>query len=224
MLEEAVNELRGEQVTAAAPVRVDLPVTAYVPPEYIAYEATKIDVHRRISRAASLSELGDVEAELTDRFGPPPEPVANLLALQAIRIKAAELGATAVTGRGGRVQVDGLELDDAWATRLRQGGGRVVYLKQKKSLAAHREGGGHETGGPPAAAAPECRPALAPTPASHSPAAAAPAGGSASESAGGGPASESHAAPPSSRTAASAFLRWVEATIDAIIDARASDP
>ncbi|HOT24194.1 MAG TPA: transcription-repair coupling factor [Thermoleophilia bacterium] len=224
MLEEAVNELRGEQVTAAAPVRVDLPVTAYVPPEYIAYEATKIDVHRRISRAASLSELGDVEAELTDRFGPPPEPVANLLALQAIRIKAAELGATAVTGRGGRVQVDGLELDDAWATRLRQGGGRVVYLKQKKSLAAHREGGGHETGGPPAAAAPECRPALAPTPASHSPAAAAPAGGPASESAGGGPASESHAAPPSSRTAASAFLRWVEATIDAIIDARASDP
>ncbi len=85
MLEEAVNELRGEQAAVTAPVRVDLPVTAYVPPDYIVYEATKIDAHRRIARAADLNELGDVEAELTDRFGPPPEPVANLLALQAIR-------------------------------------------------------------------------------------------------------------------------------------------
>jgi transcription-repair coupling factor (superfamily II helicase) len=178
MLEEAVNELRGEQAAVTAPVRVDLPVTAYVPPEYIAYEATKIDAHRRIARAADLDQLGDVEAELTDRFGAPPEPVANLLALQAIRLKAAELGAAAVTGRGDRVQIDGLELDDAWAGRLRAAGGRVAYFKQKKSLAAHRDGGG------PAAAA--------------SPA-------------------------PSRRATASALLGWVEATIDGIIDARASE-
>jgi transcription-repair coupling factor (superfamily II helicase) len=176
MLEEAVNELRGEQAAVTAPVRVDLPVTAYVPPEYIAYEATKIDAHRRIARATDLNQLGDVEAELTDRFGPPPEPVANLLALQAIRLKAAELGATAVTGRGDRVQLDGLELDDAWAGRLRAAGGRVAYFKAKKSLAAHRDGG------EPAAAA----------------------------------------APPSRRATASPVLGWVEATIDGIIDARAS--
>ena len=150
MLEEAVDELRGEQAAVTAPVRVDLPVTAYVPPEYIAYEATKIDAHRRIARAADLNQLGDVEAELTDRFGPPPEPVANLLALQAIRLKAAELGATAVTGRGDRVQLDGLELDDAWAGRLRAAGGRVAYFKAKKSLAVHRD---DAQGGPPAAAA-----------------------------------------------------------------------
>ncbi len=129
MLEEAVNELRGEQAAVTAPVRVDLPVTAYVPPDYIVYEATKIDAHRRIARAANLNELGDVEAELTDRFGPPPEPVANLLALQAIRLKAAELGATAVTGRGDRVQIDGLELDDACG-RPPAGGRRPRRLLQ----------------------------------------------------------------------------------------------
>ncbi|MFA4966418.1 MAG: transcription-repair coupling factor, partial [Thermoleophilia bacterium] len=134
MLEEAVRELQGEQAVLAAPVRVDLPVTAYVPPEYIAYEASKIDAHRRIARAASLGQLGDVEAELTDRFGPPPEPVANLLALQAVKLKAAELGASAVTGRGGRLQVEGVDLDDAWAARLRAAGERLVYFKQKRSL------------------------------------------------------------------------------------------
>jgi len=195
MLEEAVNELRGEQAAVTAPVRVDLPVTAYVPPDYIVYEATKIDAHRRIARAADLNELGDVEAELTDRFGPPPEPVANLLALQAIRVKAAELGATAVTGRGDRVQVDGLELDDAWAGRLRAAGGRVAYFKQKKSLAAHRDGeAGAAAGEATASAAPSAGP----------------------------PTAIAAAQAPSRRATASHVLTWVEATMDAIIDARAS--
>ena len=129
MLEEAVHELQGEQAALPAPVRVDLPVTAYVPPEYIAYEASKIDAHRRIARARSLRELGDVRAELADRFGPPPEPVEHLLTLQAIRLKAAELPATAVAYRGGRLQLDGLDLDDDWAARLRAANERVRVLQ-----------------------------------------------------------------------------------------------
>ncbi len=138
MLEEAVNELRGERGALAQPVRVDLAVTAYVPPDYIAYEATKIDAHRRIAKARSLRELGDVTAELRDRFGPPPEAVQHLLDLQAIRLKAAELGATSVSSRGARLQVDGLDLDDEWAARLRAGNERLVYFKQKHQLSAHR--------------------------------------------------------------------------------------
>ena len=53
MLEDAVHEMQGEAALLTAPVRVELPVTAYIPPEYIAYEAAKIDAHRRIARAAS---------------------------------------------------------------------------------------------------------------------------------------------------------------------------
>jgi len=140
MLEEAVQELQGERAALVAPVRVDLPVTAYVPPEYIAYEASKIDAHRRIARARTTGELGDVRAELADRFGAPPDPVEDLLTLQAIRIKAAELGASTVAYRGSRLQVDGLDLDDDWAARLRAAESRVVYSRKRASLGAHREG------------------------------------------------------------------------------------
>jgi len=140
MLEEAVNELAGEQSALTAPVRVDLPVTAYVPPDYIAYEATKIDAHRRIARARTVGELGDVRAELADRFGPPPEPVENLITLQAIRLKAAELGATAVAYRGSRLQVDGLDLDDDSAARVRTSMYRATFFKKDHLLAVHREG------------------------------------------------------------------------------------
>ncbi|HSL94531.1 MAG TPA: transcription-repair coupling factor, partial [Thermoleophilia bacterium] len=140
MLEEAVAELRGEHVAALATVRLDVPVTAYVPPDYIAYEATKVDAHRRIARAATLGELGDVRAELADRFGAPPGPVENLLALQALRIKAGELGLRAVTLRGARLQLDGLELDSGDAARLRAALPRAVYLAQRAALTVHGDG------------------------------------------------------------------------------------
>jgi len=139
MLEEAVHELQGEQAVLAPPVRIDLPVTAYVPPDYIAYEASKIDAHRRIARARDLNALGDVKAELSDRFGPPPEPVESLLTLQAIRLKAAELAASSVAYRGKRLQFEGVDLDDEWAARLRAAHERIVYFKQRRSLTAHRE-------------------------------------------------------------------------------------
>jgi transcription-repair coupling factor (superfamily II helicase) len=138
MLEEAVHELQGERAAPTAAVRVDVPLTAYVPPEYIVYEASKIDAHRRIARARELGELSDVRAELGDRFGSPPEPVENLLALQAVRIKAAQLGAAAVADRGGRLHIEGLDLDDEWAERVRAANERFVYFKQRRSLSAHR--------------------------------------------------------------------------------------
>ncbi len=140
MLDDAVHEMQGEEAAAVAPVRVELPVTAYIPPEYIAYEATKIDVHRRIARAAGLGELGDVRAELADRFGPPPDPVESLLSLQAIKLKATELGAGAITYRGSRLHVEGLDLDDETASRLRTFQPRAAYFKQQRALNVHRDG------------------------------------------------------------------------------------
>jgi transcription-repair coupling factor (superfamily II helicase) len=137
LLEEAVGELRGQPVQQEKPVRVDIPVTAYVPPEYIAYEATKIDVHRRMARTRDLQELDGLRAELSDRFGLPPEPVDALLRLQAVRIKAAATGATGVGYRTGRLSVDGLVLDDLSAARLRLAEPRAAYFKARESLVAH---------------------------------------------------------------------------------------
>ncbi len=138
LLEEAVAEQRGEPPATLPPVRLEIPVTAYVPPDYIAYEATKIDAHRRIAQAGDPRALDEVRAELTDRFGAPPEPVDNLLRLQDIRLKAAALRATAVVYRGGRLQVEGLQLDDEWAAAVRAAGDEYAYFKQKHVLAAHK--------------------------------------------------------------------------------------
>ena len=141
MLDDAVQELRGEAAPLAAPVRVEVPVSAYVPPEYIAYEATKIDVHRRIAAVDDEGRLEQLRLELADRFGPVPEPVENLMALQQARLLAARLGAAAVVARGGRLQVDGLRLGDEEAARLRAAHPGFVYFKQRAQLTAHPQAG-----------------------------------------------------------------------------------
>ncbi len=140
LLEEAVAEQRGEPPASLPLVRLEIPVTAYVPPDYIAYEATKIDAHRRIAQSNEPRALDEVRAELTDRFGAPPEPVENLLLLQSIRLQAAALRASAVVFRGGRLQVEGLDLDDAWAAKLRATSDDYLYFKQKRTLTALKRG------------------------------------------------------------------------------------
>src|SRR6266404_4209399 len=122
MLAEAVAELSGERRIAARPVRVDARVDAYVPPAYIASEALKIDLHRRLALSESEDELRELQAGTEDRFGPLPEPVENLFAIQEAKLKLARLGADYLVFRGGRATVGPVELGSGELRALR---GRV---------------------------------------------------------------------------------------------------
>mgnify|MGYP002137398459 CR=1 FL=1 len=102
----------------AEPVRLDVNVDAYIPADYVPYEQAKIDVHRRIAGAREVAELGTLRDELEDRFGPVPEPLANLLSLQQARIRFGQAGARSVTFRGGRLSVTPIDLDGDAASEL----------------------------------------------------------------------------------------------------------
>ncbi len=102
------------------PVRLDVSVDAYVPADYIPYEAAKIDVHRRVAAAREVGDLAELRDELEDRFGPVPLPLENLLALQQARIKLGHAGARAVTITKERLSVTPIDLDEARQERLRE--------------------------------------------------------------------------------------------------------
>src|SRR3712207_1569760 len=104
MLDEAVSALRGTAADEAPePVRLDLPVDAYVPGDYVPYEAAKIELHRRIAGAREVADLILLREELADRFGPLPQPLDNLIRLQDARIKLGRAGARSVDFAGGRL-------------------------------------------------------------------------------------------------------------------------
>jgi transcription-repair coupling factor (superfamily II helicase) len=114
------EEAREDGSAEREPVRLDVNVNAYIPADYIPYEQAKIDVHRRVVAAFEVADVERLREELEDRFGPVPEPLANLLALQRARIKFGQAGADAVSFRGDRLAVTPIDLDSARAKRLRQ--------------------------------------------------------------------------------------------------------
>jgi transcription-repair coupling factor (superfamily II helicase) len=101
-------------------VRLDVNVDAYVPSDYIPYEQAKIEVHRGVVTALEVADVERLHEELEDRFGPVPEPLENLLALQRARIKFGQAGAQTVSFRGDRLAVVPIELDSSRARKLRQ--------------------------------------------------------------------------------------------------------
>jgi transcription-repair coupling factor (superfamily II helicase) len=145
MLEETVEQLQAAGTTgapeeAAEPVRLDVEVDAYVPADYVPYEAAKIDIHRRIAGARDRSELGRLRGELGDRFGEPPEPVENLIALQRARIELGELGVEDVQFRGGRLSLSPVELDSDEVAQLREKLPDALYEWRQKTLALRAPG------------------------------------------------------------------------------------
>ncbi len=116
------------------PVRLDVNVDAYVPPDYIPYEQAKVEVHRRIAGAREVADLVVLEEELEDRFGEIPQPLANLIALQQARIKLGQAGARAVSFRAGRLAVTPIELDSVRVKRLRTEIPEAVYESGKSQL------------------------------------------------------------------------------------------
>jgi transcription-repair coupling factor (superfamily II helicase) len=134
MLAEAVAELSGQVRVATRPVRVDARVDAFVPASYIASEALKIDLHRRIALVETDDELRELEAATVDRFGPLPEAVGNLFAIQESKLKLARLGADYLVLRGGRATVGPLTLASQEIRALRSTTDTAVYSSAKREV------------------------------------------------------------------------------------------
>ena len=134
LLGEAVAELSGQRRTVGRPVRVDARIDAYVPAHYIDSEAQKIDLHRRLSLGESEDELRELEAATVDRYGPLPEPVENLFAIQEAKLKLAQLGADYLVFRSGRSTVGPLVLGSDELRELRERVDTAIYATGRKEV------------------------------------------------------------------------------------------
>ena len=126
---EAVEAYRaaadGKPVTGAEEpkdVRIDLPVDAHLPPDYIGSDRLRLEAYRRLAAATDEPGITAVVDELADRYGPPPEPVLRLVAVARLRLLCRQSGvteiATATTGSVPTVKVSPLLLPDSAQVRL----------------------------------------------------------------------------------------------------------
>ena len=139
LLGEAVAELSGQRRPAARPVRVDARVDAYVPASFIGSEALKIDLHRRLALSEDEDELRELHAATEDRYGPLPEPVENLFAIQEAKLKLALIGADYLVFRGGRATVGPVELGSGELRALRGRVDTAVYTTARREVSLRDE-------------------------------------------------------------------------------------
>ncbi|MGN1169159.1 MAG: transcription-repair coupling factor, partial [Acutalibacteraceae bacterium] len=119
MLSQAVGEEKGE--LKPAPEKeclIDLPVNAYIPPEYIKSVPNKIAMYRRIADIRNRDDADDVMDELIDRFGEPPESVQGLITVSLLRNTAIAQGVYEIGRTGEKIKLFIEELDMPKITAL----------------------------------------------------------------------------------------------------------
>ncbi|MCU4748617.1 MULTISPECIES: transcription-repair coupling factor [unclassified Streptomyces] len=125
MVGEAVADYRatleaggGEPEEAPLEVKIELPVDAHVPHDYAPGERLRLQAYRSIAAATTEEDIAAVREELTDRYGPLPEPVENLLLVAGLRMLARSCGVGDITLQGNKIRFSPVELRESQELRL----------------------------------------------------------------------------------------------------------
>jgi len=105
MLDRAVREMKGEAGPEEAETQLNLGLNIRIPVEYIAEENQRLRMYKRIAGVESDSQLGDVGAELKDRYGDPPDAVRNLLNYAELKLLAVRIGVTGIERKRDQVSI-----------------------------------------------------------------------------------------------------------------------
>jgi len=120
MIGEAVRELRGEGPAERAEVRIELPIDANIPHDYIAGERLRLEAYTRIASINSVHDIDAVRDELADRYGAVPVQVENLLAVARLRAAARPAGLTDITLQGNYIRFAPVDLPESRQVRVQR--------------------------------------------------------------------------------------------------------
>ncbi len=90
LMENAVNELKGEPVVETLEPEVHIPRTSLIPESYVPDIDQRLRIYRRLAKFNEIKEISDFKQELADRFGDPPPETANLLLKIMLKVLCAK--------------------------------------------------------------------------------------------------------------------------------------
>jgi transcription-repair coupling factor (superfamily II helicase) len=138
MVGEAVQQFKGERPEEEPEVKVDLPVDAHLPTDYIAVERLRLEMYRKIAAARTAVELDEAVVEMRDRYGDLPPEVANLVAVARFRLLAKAYGLTDVSLQGKHIRFSPLPLPDSKQLRLKRFYPDAVYKAATEQVSVPR--------------------------------------------------------------------------------------
>ncbi|MGA9830726.1 MAG: transcription-repair coupling factor, partial [Trebonia sp.] len=120
MIGEAVRELRDDAPAERPEVRVELPVNAHIPHDYVPGERLRLAAYTSIAAIDSEADVTAVREELEDRYGALPPPVVTLLDVARLRFAARQAGLTDIALQGSHVRFAPVQLPDSRVVRVQR--------------------------------------------------------------------------------------------------------
>ena len=118
---EAVADFRGDGGEAPpAEIKIELPVDAHLPHEYVPGERLRLEAYKKLATVQDVAGLAEIEAELQDRYGTPPEPVRNLFEVARLRTVARKADVGNISVQGNFVRFGPLQLPESKQLRLQR--------------------------------------------------------------------------------------------------------
>lgn len=105
MVTEAVAEMKGEVVQPRFELKLDVPVDAHLPHDYVPSEELRLEAYRRLADVTTILEVNDIEQEWIDRFGPLPAPAARLLQVATLRAECHRCEFTELVATGREIRI-----------------------------------------------------------------------------------------------------------------------
>ncbi len=138
MIGEAVSAFRGDVAEGQTELRLELPVDAHIPEDYVESERLRLEAYQKLSAASGPASATDgidrVLEELADRYGEPPVQVLNLIAVSRLRRMAQKAGLSEVVAMGTNLRVATADLLDSVQVRLQRMYPGARYFAQTKSV------------------------------------------------------------------------------------------
>jgi transcription-repair coupling factor (superfamily II helicase) len=139
---EAVAEFKGGgEEEVAAEVRIELPVDAHLPHDYIPSERLRLEIYKRLAEVRTDADVEEVRAELVDRYGEPPEVVRSLLFVAMFRARCRQVGVSEVTVSGKYIRFAPVDLPDSRVVRLERLHPRSVVKAPVRTILVPRPQG-----------------------------------------------------------------------------------
>ncbi len=147
---EAVRDFRSD---GGAPeqleeVRIELPVEAHLPHDYIPSERLRLEIYKRLAEVRTDADVDEIVAELEDRYGAPPEQVTALLLVARFRARVRQAGVKEVTTVGKNVRFHPVVLPESRTIRLNRLYPKSIVKHQLESVLVPRPGTPGRTGTP----------------------------------------------------------------------------
>jgi transcription-repair coupling factor (superfamily II helicase) len=136
LVAEAVSKLEGNEIPVpeVKEVRIELPVDAHLPDDYVAEQALRLEAYRRLAMAINQDHVADVALEWEDRFGPLPPAALALIEIARLRVEALRVGLNEIVKLRHEIRLGPVDLSASQEVRLQRLAPEAVLSPREGTL------------------------------------------------------------------------------------------